>query len=358
MKKLKFSLVMLVLALVFPLTMVLSGCGATPKNEALGVYFQSYEYDDETGYAVFSVDMDKPTKLDFKVNPSSWSGYAVTYAIKECSANNLSRFKFQDGIITVNSVDIDPLKNGAKFEDIKIEIYVNGYTDTCIVTLKKYPKSVYVVNENVSIGAGTSFTINPIGVFEDAFGATYEKSLIEYEYNFLVETDDETVISVPNKNRLKVVSVRKNNEAAKVYVTLLNTKGESYGDSFKLTINIKVVENASDSRTNISGYNKFVKSGDAIQINASDLSKDGDEYVLSYKNYIFSTQKLLIDNSYVEIECTSNDSRYVDIDSENTQIKVTKGRENKLTFTLSMWSNLTADDGSVFATTFTVTINF
>ena len=349
MKKLKTSLLALALLVLLPLTAVLSGCGATPKNEALGVHFVSYDYDEDSGDAIFDVDYNTPTKLEFKVNPSSWSGYAVTYAIKECSGQNLSRFKLQDGIITIESYD---------FEEIKVEIFVHGYSDVCIVRLKQYPTSIYVKNTDVTIAAGGSYTINPIGRFVDALGRTYEKALLEYSYNFLVETEDETIINVPNENRLKIVSVRRNNASTKVSVTLLNSNGESYGDTFKLTLNVKVVENAGDSRTNVSGVNGFVKNGDKVTINASDLTKSGEYYVISYKNYIFSSQKLLIAQDNVSIECTTSDARYVVTDSENATILVQKGRESSMKFNVFMWSNLTTESGTVFVSTFEITINF
>lgn len=349
MKKLKLSLLPLALLLLLPLTTVLSGCGATPKNEALGVNFVSYDYDDSSGYAIFEVDYNTPTKLEFKVNPSTWSGYAVTYAIKECSGQNRSRFKLQDGIITIESYD---------FEEIKVEIFVHGYSDVCIVRLKQYPTSIYVKNTDVTIAAGGSYTINPIGRFVDAFGKTYEKPLLEYSYNFLVETEDETIINVPNKNRLKVVSVRSNNASTKVYITLLNTNGESYGEKFKLTLNFKVVENAGESRTEISGVNEFVKNGDKVTINASDLTKNGELYVISYKNYIFSAQKLLIEQENVSIECTISDARYVEVDDENATMLIQKGRDSSLKFNVCMWSNLTTTSGTVFVSAFEITINF
>ena len=75
MNKLKRILVSLCLALLLPLGLVFTGCGATPSNEVRGVFFDSDYYDEETGYAIFELDQGRPTKLEYKVNPSSWSGY-------------------------------------------------------------------------------------------------------------------------------------------------------------------------------------------------------------------------------------------------------------------------------------------
>ena len=55
-RKIKNLFLCFLMTILLPLTMILSGCGATPKNEVLGVAFDSMIYDEETGYAVFEVD--------------------------------------------------------------------------------------------------------------------------------------------------------------------------------------------------------------------------------------------------------------------------------------------------------------
>ncbi len=343
MKIFKRIALFLLTAMLLPVSSLLTGCGATPKNEVLGVFFQSSFYDEE-GTPIFAVDKGIDTWLSYKVNPSSWSGYNVTYAVKECSAQNLSRFNLDKGIINVGSDN---------FEDIKIEIHINGYVDTCIVTLKQYPQSVYIVDEEITITALSNYTINPIGVFTDAMGETYEASLIEYDYNFVVESTDPTIINIPNENRLKLCSVRKNSGTSKVKVKMLNTIGE-VKFSFELTVN--VIENASKSVAMVSGYDSFISEGSTIDINASDLELEDGKYKLEYNAYIFSVQNLYLRDN-VELTATTN-SRYARVKDEEKTVYITKGMGNTLTFELFIWSNLTQIDGTSYSMDFTININF
>lgn len=344
MKKIKKVALFLLMLMIIPVSSLLTGCGATPKNEALGVFFQSTIYDEETGLPVFAVDKGIDTWLAFKVNPSSWSGYTVTYAVKECSAQNLSRFNLDKGIINVGS---------EKFEDIKIEIKVNGYVDTCIVTLKHYPNSVYVANTDITINALSNYTINPIGVFTDAFGETYEQSLLEYDFNFVVESMDPTIINIPHENRLKLCSVRKNGGKTKVKVKLLNSIGQ---EKFAFEINVTVVENALKSMALIEGHDSFVNTEESITINASSLEKDGEKYKIGYNAYIFSVHDLLVKDNLV-LTATTN-SRYARVKDEEKTIYVTKGIDDVQTFKLFIWTNLTELDGNSHSMEVTINVDF
>lgn len=343
MKKLKRVALFLLMLTLLPVSYLLTGCGATPKNEALGVFFQTSVYDEKTGLPVFEVDKGVDTWLAYKVNPSSWSGYTVTYAVKECSAQNLSRFNLDKGIINVGS---------DKFEDIKIEIKVNGYVDTCIVTLKHYPNSVYVKDTDIVINALSNYTINPIGVFTDAFGETYEASLLEYDFKFVVESMDPTIINIPHENRLKLCSVRKNGGKTTVKVKMLNTEGK---EKFAFSVNVTVVENALKSVALLSGHESFINNEEEITINASSLEKDGEKYIIDYNAFIFSVHDLLIKN--VELTATTN-SRYARVKNEEKKIYLTKGINNTQTFELYLWTNLTELDGTSYSMQISVTVDF
>ncbi len=343
MKKIKRVALFLLMLTLLPVSYLLTGCGATPKNEALGVFFQTSVYDEGTGLPVFEVDKGIDTWLAYKVNPSSWSGYSVTYAVKECSAQNLSRFNLDKGIINVGS---------DKFEDIKIEIKVNGYVDTCIVKLKHYPERVYVKDTDITINALSNYTINPIGVFKDAFGETYEASLLEYDFKFVVESMDPTIINIPHENRLKICSVRKNGGKTTVKVKVLNSKGD---EKFAFSVNVTVVENALKSMALLSGYDSFVNTGEEVTINASNLEKDGEKYIIDYNAYVFSVHDLFIKD--VELTATTN-SRYARVKEEEQAIYLTKGINDTQTFKLYLWTNLTQLDTTSYSMEVIVTVDF
>lgn len=357
MKKLiKISVLALICVIVLPFTLFLTGCGATPANEALGVFFDSSTYDEETGYAVFEVDKNIETKLDYKVNPSSWSGYAVTYSIEECSAQNRARFTFEEGVINVES---------DRFEEIKIVIHINERTDTCIVKLKEYPVNVFMYDINKSAEVKTldvvinsygSYTIAPYGRFLDANGNTYVKPLIEYDYNFVVTSSDETVVSVPHKNRLKICSIRKNIGSAKITVLVNNTKGDTL---FKLDLNVEVVLNANSSVAELDGYGKLVSEGDTIEIEADSLKTDEKgNYIINYQMFVFSEDERFIESKNVDFECTVSNSKEVDVENENSRLLVEPVQTQEISFYVSFWTNLIMNDGTVYSMSFKVVFKY
>lgn len=338
-KKLAKTLIFL-MVVMFPVTILLSGCGATATNEARGVHFVSSKYDEETGYAIFEVDLNVATNLDYKVNPSSWSGYSVTYQPIGGDPANRVRYELINGVITVKSLD---------FQEIQIRIHINGHTDTCIVRLKEYPVKIQTNLTQVNINAFGVYTINVYGEFDDGAGSTYTRPITDNEFNFTIATSDETVIDVPNENRLKVCSVRRNSAAATVTVTLNDMQGESKGLSF--TIHFNVVQNASSGYLLVSGYDKFVNNGDTIDINLSDLEYEEGHYVLSWRLYVFSES-----GRYTETtsSCTTNNSRYVEIDNDASTLFITT--DGSLSLKVNIWTPLIDGDGNAFAVIFNINL--
>ena len=356
MKKVfRISLYMLIFAVIFPITVFLAGCGATPKKEALGVFFESDIYDDETGYAIFEVDEDVVTKLDYKINPSTWAGYVITYAVKECTPQNRSRFTLDDGKIKVEQPE---------FEEIKIEIHVNNHMDTCIVRLKKYPTSMFLVDESgeevktldVTINAFGSYTINPYGRFLDANGNSYVQPLIEYEYGFSLSCSDETVLNIPNSSRLKVYSIRAAAESAKVTVSLKDSKGKPL---HTVEVNIHVVLNAGNAFATIDGYDSFVNDSSEIEIDANRLNVDEKgNYVLKYDLFIMSNDGRYIDSTLVDNTCTISDTKYASVGKEKNTILIEDDSLPEIGFKVSIWTNLIKDNGSAYSISFDVKIKF
>ncbi len=356
MKKIyKLSLIALLFAIVMPFSLFLTGCGATPTNEALAVFFDSPIYDEETGLAVFAVDKNVNTELTYKVNPSSWGAYPVTYAIKECSPQNRSRFTLEDGKISIREDN---------FEDIKIDIIINGHVDTCIVTLKQYPTDVYMIDEsgaevttlNIKLNAFGSYTINPIGRFVELNGVSYTKPLVEYEYNFDVTTSDMTIVQVSHENRLKISSERGQVGKAVVTVKLKNAKGEAIKT---LTINVEVVLNAKNANVLLDGYDYFVKDGSEVEILASNLQKDAkNNHIIGYKMIVLSDDGRLIPYSGVEIKCFSSDGKNITLDNENSRFLVEPNANTELTFKITLSTNLIDENGNAYAMSFNVTVKY
>ncbi len=338
--------------ITMPLALFLTGCGATPSNEVLGVYFVSPVYDDATGQAVFEVDTNVDTKLDYKMNPSTGSGYAVTYKIKECPENNLSRFTLKDGVINVSS---------NKFEQIRVDITINGYSDTCIVRLKKYPESMFLYdvdgqtetkNLEVSVNAQGSYTISPFGRFSNAAG-TYVQPLLEYDYDFKVESADRTIVDVPIKNRLKFNVVATKPASTTVTVSLLNSAKQVV---HKVTVKVNVVLNASKASVILDGSYRFINIGDQVTIDLSTIDPEADgSYVLDYQLFVFNADGRKIDGVNISTICRVSETRYVEVSKTSDQI-IISDMPGDFTFTMKLWTNLIGENGTPFAVSFDVEI--
>ena len=346
MKKiLKRMLVFAMMLVMLPLSAFLVACGATPADEANAVMFVSDIYDEETGKAIFEVDLMVPTELTFKCNPSTFENkpsYTIPVEGQTNSSLNRSRFDFKDGIITVNH---------AKFEPVEIKITVNGYTDQCIVRLKEYPVEIYATETDVVINAYGSHTICAMGKFKLPDNTFEFRPLLERDYNFSVYSDNETVVSVPNHSRLTVCSERLNTNSANITVKLLDESGkEKQGLSF--TVKITVREMAKDGFLLFEGFNNFIENGSTVELNANEMTPNvNGEYELRFKAYFISDLDTLIENNG-GFECLTESNDYVTFDNAAQLIKVKSNYDGE--YVVTVWTNLFKPDGSTLGITFTI----
>lgn len=345
MKKiLKRVLVFAMMLVMLPLSAFLVACGATPADEANSVMFVSDIYDEDTGKAIFEVDLMVPTELTFKCNPSTFENkpsYTIPVEGQTNSSLNRSRFDFKDGIITVNH---------AKFEPVEIKITVNGYTDQCIVRLKEYPVEIYATQTDVVINAYGSHTICAMGKFKLADGTFENRPLLEKDFNFSVYSDNETVVSVPNHSRLTVCSERLNTNSANITVKLLDESGKEKGMSF--TVKITVKEMAKDGFLLFDGFDSFVENGSIVEVDANQMTPNVDgEYEIRFKAYFISNVDTLLEN-IGGFECLTESNDYVSFDNEAQIIKVKSNFNGE--YVVTVWTNLFKEDGSTLGITFTI----
>lgn len=326
--------------LLLPLSTFLVSCGATPSEEARGVNFVSDIYDEESGKAVFEVDLAVKTKLVYKCNPTTTAAkinFTIPVEGQVNSSLNRSRFTFENGEIIVNDLE---------FEQIEVKITVDSFTDQCIVRLKEYPKEIYPTESEVVINAGSSYTICPVGKFEN----NEERFLLEENFNFTVESDNETLISVSKEDRLTVYSSRQNSATATVTVTLNDTTGKAKNLSFK--IKFIIVEPASEGFLRFKDFDKFVHDGETLSVDSSLLTaNENGEYELSYNAYFISNVGTIIKDSG-KLTGSSNNSEYISFDNENQIIKIKSTVDVKIQ--VSIWTNLIKPDGSAFRIVFDI----
>lgn len=320
MKKLS----LLLLILIAPCTFLLCACGPTPTNEARSVRFVSnisqYETDEEgNNKAIFELDLNVPTYLDFSVSPSSWSGYRPTYDyLKGGDGENRQRFKFDEGVFTINSADFKPVDLG---------ININGHTDRCQVRLREYPEEIFYAGHQTElfVSSGEMLQIKPFARFSGS-DEPVELSSENFSYKYLVETSNETLISVPDPNILKVYVTQKlPNEKVTIQVHMLNQKGEKIlglGFSLKITIG----QMAKYGYLDIEGADRLVFDGqtEPVELDASEFLVEGNNYQLNYKFVVVSEKDVKIEGFDYLITCTNADC------SEDGVIKFTKPAGNEL----------------------------
>ncbi|MBQ8451966.1 MAG: hypothetical protein IJ538_04265 [Clostridia bacterium] len=338
MKNTLKRLLLLFLVVICPITVFLTACGATATNTVNGVTFVSKKYDDETGFAVFEVDLNTPTKLTYKASPSTWSGYTVTYTVVGDEGINQSRYTLENGEITVSD---------AAFQRIRVMITINRHSSFCFVQLKEYPSSIKLEHNEVVLNAHGSYTIPVIGVFNGV-----EKYISDSDYNFEISTSDETTVSVPDKTRLKVTSLMDRVDSATITIKLNDTTGER--TKYELTLKVNVVKNVNDGYAVTDGKETFVQDGDEFDLNLSDLNtNENGDYLFNYKLFTFSLSGYYV---YPNIECLTNQGRLCAVDNENHQIIIDKNIDLNTEIKIGLWTNLTKTDGTTFGITFTVTV--
>lgn len=363
----KKTVFVFLLVLMFPLTLFLSGCGATPVNEILGVFFDTKIYED--GIPVFEVDLNTPTYFPYKINPST----AVSYVPKwdnpyqgQDTINNKNRYEFNkeyDGKLIVYDKD---------FEDIKIRVFFGDIcSDTAIVKLKRYPIAIRADVSDVSINTSGAYSICPVGTFENSDGTTYERPLLASEYNFVVSSQNESIVSVPNSSRLEICSEMKNSIAitsTKVSVVLKDTLGRDVvgknGENLKFDVNVNVVPTVATGYVDIKGNNYdvetgkqagFIKNGDTVEIKLSEMEVNAD--VLKYFEYdavfVGNHNNLILSE---DIYCTSNNSSCFEIDNANKNVILIEDDVDIVgrTFTFKFWSNLNDVNGKLYLISFNI----
>lgn len=332
--KFKSLFLTLLFILVLPLVSFLTACGATPSSEITGIVFDAPKYT-EDGTPIFEVDKDVATELKYKVFPSSATSYKVYYEPAGTgTTNNSPRFEFEDGKITVTD------KN---FEDVKYRVRVGEHSDTCIIRLKEYPTRMY--SEDTSITMHTN-DVEDIEVYAEINGKV--KQITEQDFNFLVETNDDTIINIPNKNCLKFIARQDSLEPVKVTVTLLDSQGEVYSKANKIEITVNVIKNIKDSLVVVSGASNFAKSGDEVDINYNKLEDDGGFKAIKFNIFPINTGNILVKDEGSNYIISISNRDYAKLSSDGKYILLDGSVENGYTFSVTIYTQHKMEDNTTF----------
>lgn len=350
MKNLKRYALCFLLVLIIPIALLLSGCGATSTNEARGVFFDGNLYDEED--VIFEVDLNTETELTYKVNPSSWSGYKAVYQTLKSGENeeNRTRFELKDGKITVT----DP-----NFEEITVQITLNGYKDVCKIRLKEYPTEIFLLNENGERVSEVNKTIcadgyDNIHVYGLFAGNSEPVELKDDRFNFKLTSSDSTVIEIPNDNRLTVYTLKTKPEASEVQINLLDSSGNSKFGTLKIKYN--VVPKVAGSYISLDGYGHFITDETEeieVNLNKLDFDKEKQQYLVGFEIILIDLDGFVSVGEVKDITASSDAIKF-DKDSGKILIRTT----DLISFDLTFYFNLVSSDGTPYLVNFRVnTVN-
>lgn len=346
--KIKFKKILfaLMLAVSLPIVSFLTGCGATPSNKLTGILFDTMQYDEATGLPVFEVDKDVTTGLDYKIYPSSATGYKVYFdPVDKGTAENSSRFTFKDGTINIHS---------SSFEEVRYKIRAGKFSDTCIIRLKEYPVEISTDKPTMIVN---SFDIVPINVqakFVNSIGVVTTRNISESEFDFVVETSDETILQVPNENRLKFCPVRNGRSQAEITVTLLNGQGEKTNLSFK--ISVQVIQRISESFVMMNGVDTILESGDTANVNFGELEVEDVYRKLEFKVYPINVGNLLVEDEFsYSLNLSSKNYAKISSDGKSVLLDVTIPNNEQIGLQITV-VDMTMENGSTFVIDLTLVI--
>lgn len=377
----KFNKILLFIfsVLLLPMSCLLTGCGATPSKQAQGVTFLS-DIQNEKGQAVFELDLGAKLKLPYKINPSSAYGYAPRFtAVSGISGDNLETY-FMDmatGEFCINRLD---------FKDVEVQITVGSFTDVCQIKLKKYPTEIGIYDENefnqinkspkINLACGESYQINVAAIMADSqiidedTGEKLSKLLLDNDYNFLVECDEnsKTIINIPNKNRLSFMAYD-NYGTAKVKVAICdyfnNVIVDAEGNAvLAFEIEVNVYKPCETTDILIAGANKIVSSDSVdkkIKIDTSQLIYDEEKdcFISNFSALFYDEFDRQIEDENLYVNGYVDKQIYVSIDNMNKNIYIHKPVGNQLlSFSIKFWTNASLKTGEYSMLDVQIEVNF
>ena len=246
-------------------------------------------------------------------------------------------------------------------ENVDIECSVGG--SSCIIRLKKYPISIQPNASEITVNSLGTYAINVNATFYSA-GTEITKTITENEFDFLVETSDETIVDIPNSNRLKFNAVRNGNASATVRVTILNMQGEKTNLSFEIGVTIK--QNAGQAFVFASGTNSILQDGSEVDIDYSQIQIDllnpkigtVDARAIKFSMYVLNSSNVLVEDECVYSLSVSNDVlvKIVNDGDNKEYIIISEDVTNNFKLKVKICTNMTMKDGSLFTIDLELTI--
>ncbi len=205
---------------------------------------------------VYELDVGTPTKLEYKLYPSTASVSSLNWDVisNDENINIAGKYNIVNGVFTIlnNSVDAQ-----SSFPECTIKVsYLDQFSDTCIVRVKQYPTELSLsCNEYLNSGGVGNLSLSGYinGKWQDINSASY---------SLLVESDNPSVIDVENSEELIVYSTGKIGKAT-ITVTILDSSHNkiitsSYPDGVSTSTTISVVDYVDKAIVLLTGQQEFL----------------------------------------------------------------------------------------------------
>lgn len=192
---------------------LLSACGVVGSKQVTGVSFSTNRttiYDGKE-MKCFVLDVNEEFKVPYKVYPNTAASDAhAQFSQKSDNADN-SKYNFRNGTFKILSSDFPE-------EGILITITVNSeYTDECVVKLADYPDNVKLEGADAYIQQNGTYAFSVVDNVENKIDIS--------NYNFYLESSDNSVIRVGTDGSLMAISTGKRG-SAKISVYFITDGGK------------------------------------------------------------------------------------------------------------------------------------
>jgi len=189
----------------------------------------------------------------------------------------------------------------------------------------------------------------------NSIGVVSTRNINESEFDFVVETSDETIINIPNENRLKFCPVRNGRSQAEITVTLLNGQSEKTNLSFK--ISVQIIQRISESFVTMTGVNQILESGDTADVNFGELEVVDIYRELEFNIYPINVGNLLVEDEFTySLNLSSKNYAKISDDGKSVLLDVTIPNNEKIDLQITI-VDMTMENGSAFVIDLTIVIN-
>jgi len=291
MKKI-FSLISICLVSLF----AFAGCGIQGSKTVTGIEFVR---------DVFYVDYNVPTRLEYRVYPSTVPQKDLYVTLNIDGDSILERYYLlhnEELTITKIQTQGSDIIDGFNYSDeLKVKAKLNNLETDCTIKLKEYPTSVKFSKESDQINSGLVYPLELNGQFIDGI-----RECAPGEFNYKIDSSNSSVVEVVSEENLLVRSTGRRGEAT-ITLKVFNSVGEEQPD-LEAKTTLTVVDSIKESYATF-GNACVLTDGLELEVHTAP----GTEFKIDVK--YFSVDDYLID--IANFDCYLSNDEVFEIVNKN-----------------------------------------